>query len=150
MSRSLWQRPLILATASLALVTGATYAAQAAQSPTTGTSYSTDASDPPGRHSDCGKGGKGGAPGQPGEPGKPGCSRFSDLLPDKLEGSKPSGPDKIRIVMSVISGHTTSAEAAEKYDVSEDEIDDWKRQFLDGDWLKLLDENGEGTFPFSW
>ncbi|RZB13639.1 helix-turn-helix domain-containing protein [Streptomyces sp. F001] len=156
MPRNLRQRPFILAIASLAIATGTATAcaAQAPQSATEVTSHSASAGDLLGHHSDCGKGGeggeggKGGEPGQPGEPGKPGCFRFSDLLPDQLEGSKLSGSDKMRIVMSVMSGHTTSAEAAEKYEVSEDEIDDWKRQFLDGDWGKLFGENGEGTFPF--
>ncbi|CAM5700263.1 helix-turn-helix domain-containing protein [Streptomyces griseomycini] len=163
MAGSSWQRPLVLAMASAALAAGTTYAVQAAQSTPAGSSHSTDTRHPPGHHADCGKGGKGGeggkggAPGRPGEPGRPGCFRPGDLLPDKPEGSKPTGADKIRIVMAVMSGHTTSAQAAEKYDIPQDEIDTWKRQFLDGDWLTLLAEhsgedsggNGRGTFPFS-
>lgn len=153
-----WQRPFLLVMASLAFVTGTTYAAQEAQSATTDTHHSTHGTHPFGPHADCGKGGKGGEggkggrPGQPGEPGKPGCLRPGDLLPDKPKGAKLQGADKIRIVMSVMSGHTTRAEAAKKYEIPEDEIDTWKRQFLDGDWFALFGENngenGEDAFPF--
>ncbi|MFI8952935.1 hypothetical protein ACIGO6_41645, partial [Streptomyces sp. NPDC053750] len=144
MARSLWQRPLVLAMASAALATGTTYAAQAAQNTSAGSSHSTDARPHPGHSEYCGKGGKGGEggrggePGQPGEPGRPGCFRPGDLLPDKPEGSKPAGADRIRIVLAVLSGHITSAGAAEKYEVPHEEIDTWKRQFLDGDWLALF------------
>ncbi|MFH8801294.1 hypothetical protein ACH4F6_17115 [Streptomyces sp. NPDC017936] len=148
MPRSLRQRPLILAMAALALATGTACAAQAAPHAPTGTSHSADTGNPPGRHSDCGKGGKGGEPGQPGEPGKPGCFRFDDLLPDEPDGSKLRGADKVRIVMSVMSGQTTSARAAEKYEVSVDDIDTWKQQFLDGDWFALFGGNGQDAFPF--
>ena len=70
-----------------------------------------------------GDSGKGGGPGQQGEPGKPGthgCTRFEDL-PDKPKG-KLTLADKVRIVMVVLHGPTTSAEAAKKYKMSAHEI----------------------------
>ncbi|GAA0912545.1 helix-turn-helix domain-containing protein [Streptomyces thermoalcalitolerans] len=156
------QRSLVLGTASLVIAIGTVYAADAARGAPADTHHSTHGSHRSfGHHSDCGKGGrggeggKGGRPGQPGEPGKPGCLRSGDLLPDKPKGAKLQGVDKIRIVMSVMSGHTTRAEAAKKYEVSENEIDTWKRQFLNGDWFTLFGENngengenGEDAFPF--
>ncbi|MGW0819675.1 hypothetical protein ACWD00_42000 [Streptomyces viridiviolaceus] len=51
-------------------------------------------------------------------------------------------------MLSVMSGQTTSAEAAGKYGVPEEEVDTWKRQFLDGDWFAWFMQGGEGGFPF--
>lgn len=96
-----------------------------------------------------GEGGQGGRPGEPGQPGRPGepggaaCLRLADL-PDKPE-EKLSAVDKVRIVLTVTSGHATRAEVAEKYKVPEKVFDTWKEQVLDGDWLGL---SGQG-FPFS-
>ncbi|WP_431964292.1 DUF1153 domain-containing protein [Actinacidiphila sp. bgisy160] len=96
-----------------------------------------------------GAGGKGGRPGEPGQPGQPGerggagCLRLADL-PDK-PAEKLSAVDKVRIVLTVTSGHATRAEVAEKYKVPEKTFDTWKEQVLGGDWLGLF---GEG-FPSS-
>jgi transposase len=40
--------------------------------------------------------------------------------------------DKVRIVLSVLAGEMTCAEAARRNKVSETTIGNWKRQFLDG------------------
>jgi len=40
--------------------------------------------------------------------------------------------DKFRIVLSVISGEMSVAEAARRSKVSEQSISTWKRQFLEG------------------
>lgn len=40
--------------------------------------------------------------------------------------------DKVRIVLSILAGEVTSAEAARRVKVSETPIGNWKRQFLDG------------------
>ncbi|MFE7774887.1 DUF1153 domain-containing protein [Streptomyces sp. NPDC057445] len=56
----------------------------------------------------------------------------SDDLPDK-PNEELSVVDKAQIVTAVQSGGTTRAEAAVKYEVSEREIDIWKREVLDGD-----------------
>ncbi|MFE3326600.1 transposase [Streptomyces sp. NPDC059176] len=98
--------------------------------------------DLPGMPSDCGKvgaGGKGGEPGQAGEPGQPGtlgCFRLGEL-PDKAKGDL-TVVDKVRIVLAVMSGDTTRAEVAKKYRVSEEVIDAWRKQFLEGDWTALM------------
>ena len=39
--------------------------------------------------------------------------------------------DKVRIVLSVLAGETTVAEAARKAKVSEQSVGNWKRQFLE-------------------
>ncbi|WP_330301682.1 MULTISPECIES: helix-turn-helix domain-containing protein [unclassified Streptomyces] len=145
MSRRLWQRPLILAVASVALATGTACAAQASPSAAavTGHVAVADRSSHCGRGGEGGEGGKGGEggrggePGRPGEPGKPGtsCLRFGDL-PDK-PASKLTMIDKIRIVMAVESGQAKKAEVAKKYKVSEKEIGTWVKQFRDGDWAAL-------------
>ncbi|WP_327425926.1 helix-turn-helix domain-containing protein [Streptomyces sp. NBC_01236] len=147
MSRRLWQRPLILAVASVALATGTACAAQASPSATaaTGRVVLADQSSHCGRGGEGGEGGKGGEggrggePGRPGEPGKPGCFRFGDL-PDK-PASKLTVIDKIRIVMAVESGQAKKAEVAKKYKVSEKEIGTWVKQFRDGDWAALMGVN---------
>jgi hypothetical protein len=147
MSRRIWQRPLILAVASVALATGTACAAQASPSATAGISHAAPAD----QFSHCGKGGeggeggeggKGGAPGRPGEPGKPGrsgCFRFGDL-PDKPK-SELTVVDKIQIVLTVESGQAKKAEVAKKYKISEKEIDTWDKQFRDGDWAALMGAN---------
>ncbi|GAA1007161.1 MULTISPECIES: helix-turn-helix domain-containing protein [Streptomyces] len=152
------RRSLILGTASLVIAIGTVYAADAARGAPADTHRSAHGSPSSHHPSDCGKGGrggeggKGGRPGRPGEPGKPGCLRFGDPLPDKPKGAELQGADRIRVVMSVMSGHTTRAEAAKKYEVPEGEIDTWKRQFLNGDWFALFGgnkgQNGKGDFPF--
>ncbi|MGI5404947.1 hypothetical protein ACQEVG_36905 [Streptomyces sp. CA-135486] len=86
-----------------------------------------------------GDSGRGGGPGRSGEPGKPGtqgCTRFEDL-PDKPK-DKLTLADRVRIVMVVLHGPTTSAEAARKYKMPAHEIDTWKRQYLAGDWAALM------------
>ncbi|WP_406470121.1 transposase [Streptomyces sp. NBC_01615] len=150
MSRRLWQRPLVLVVASVALAAGTACAAQASPSATAGTGHvaAADQSSHCGRGGEGGEGGKGGEggrggePGRPGEPGKPGtsgCFRFRDL-PDKPK-SKLTAMDRIRIVMAVESGQAKKAEVAKKYKVSEKEIDTWVKQFRDGDWAALMGVN---------
>ncbi|MFC7267260.1 DUF1153 domain-containing protein [Streptomyces lutosisoli] len=150
MSRRLWQRPLILAVASVALAAGTACAAQASPGATAagGRVAVADRSSHCGRGGEGGEGGKGGEggrggePGRPGEPGKPGtsgCFRFGDL-PDKPK-SKLTMIDKIRIVMTVESGQAKKADVAKKYKVSEKEIDTWAKQFRDGDWVALMGVN---------
>jgi transposase len=45
--------------------------------------------------------------------------------------------EKIRIVLSILAGETTVAEAARKAKVSEQSVGNWKRQFLDAGRLGL-------------
>ena len=45
--------------------------------------------------------------------------------------------DKIRIVMSVLAGEVTVAEAARQAKVSEQSVGNWKRQFLEAGKLGL-------------
>jgi transposase len=45
--------------------------------------------------------------------------------------------EKIRIVLSILAGETTVAEAARKAKVSEQSVGNWKRQFLDAGKLGL-------------
>ncbi|MEU9153581.1 DUF1153 domain-containing protein [Streptomyces sp. NPDC048417] len=142
MSTTRWQRPLILAVASVALATGTACAAQAAPDVTTGTSHAAPA-DPAhcgrgGEGGEGGEGGKGGAPGQPGEPGQPGrlgCFTSGDL-PDKPK-SDLTGTDKIRIMLIVESGQAKKPDVIKKYKISEKEFDTWDKQFRDGDWAAL-------------
>ncbi|MFB6617578.1 hypothetical protein ACIGFK_24200 [Streptomyces sp. NPDC085524] len=151
MFTSPWQRPLILAAASLALVTGTACAAQASQTHTT-----ADISSSPshcvlggqgGEGGKGGEGGRGGQPGQPGEPGKPGsvgCFRFEDL-PDKSK-SELNAVDKVRIVMLLVADDSDEMKekVAKKYKISTDELDDWKKDYLAGDWCSLM----AGGLPF--
>ncbi|MGW7545674.1 hypothetical protein ACWGKQ_31910 [Streptomyces sp. NPDC054770] len=146
MSRTRWQRPLVLAVASLALAAGTACAAQAAPGVTTGISQTA-----PAASSHCGQGGEGGRggeggqggapgrPGEPGKPGKPGCFAFGDL-PDK-PGSDLTGMDRIRIVLTVESGQAKKADVVKKYKISGKEFDTWSKQFHDGDWTALLGLN---------
>ncbi|MFF5447962.1 hypothetical protein [Streptomyces sp. NPDC012888] len=157
MSTISWQRPLILAAASLALVTGTACAAQASESHApTGISSSVVGDHPEpcvmvgkgGEGGAGGEGGKGGKPGQPGEPGKPGrsgCLRFDDL-PDKPK-SELSMVDKVHIVMLVLAADDsdeTKKKIAEKYEIALGQIDSWKDHYLDGNWFALMD----GGLPF--
>ncbi|MGW0409788.1 DUF1153 domain-containing protein [Streptomyces collinus] len=152
MSTISWRRPLLMAVASLTLVSGTACAAQAATH--TSTANTSGYSALAGRSAHCGKGGEGGAggkggapgrPGQPGQPGQPGgCLSFKDL-PDKAEPDL-TVMDKVRIVLTVTSGHATKADVAKKYRIPEKEVDTWQRQFQDGDWLGLLDD---GSAPGS-
>ncbi|MEU6508571.1 DUF1153 domain-containing protein [Streptomyces sp. NPDC046942] len=140
MSTSLWQRPLLLAAASVAVVTVTACGAQAATHPAsapTGISALAHQSDHCGEGGAGGKGGAPGQPGQPGQPGKPGCLSLQDL-PDKPK-SELTDLDKARIALSVLTGRVTQADAAKKYKISEKEISTWERQILSGDWLGLLD-----------
>ncbi|MFJ8493767.1 DUF1153 domain-containing protein [Streptomyces sp. NPDC094038] len=137
MSTTRWQRPFVLAVASLALAAGTACAAQAAPGVTPGTGRTASAAS-----SHCGQGGeggKGGAPGRPGEPGKPGrpgCLTFGDL-PDKPK-SDLTGLDRARIVLTVETGKAKKADVIKKYKISEKEFDTWDKQLRDGDWAALL------------
>ncbi|MFF1556091.1 hypothetical protein [Streptomyces sp. NPDC058279] len=150
MFRSTWQRPLILAAASLTLFTGTACAAQASQPHVPAGISSPVVADHPkpcagigkgGEGGEGGKGGKGGQPGQPGQPGKPGrsgCLHFDDL-PDKPK-SQLTAVDKVYIVMVLIADDSdaTKEKIAKKYDVSHDQLDTWKKDYLDGDWFALM------------
>ncbi|MFG2294434.1 hypothetical protein [Streptomyces sp. NPDC048603] len=151
-----WQRPLILAAASLALVAGTACAANASESHApTGTSSSVTA----GQSSFCGKGGeggeggeggRGGQPGQPGEPGKPGqlgCFRFDDL-PDKPK-EKLTVVDKVQMVMILLADDSDAMKEriADKYKISTEQLDTWKQQYLDGNWYALMDNDGNPFCP---
>ncbi|MER6200111.1 hypothetical protein ABT234_22415 [Streptomyces sp. NPDC001586] len=145
-----WQRPLILAAASLALVTGTACAAQASEfKAPAGTSSSVAAEQPThcalgghgGEGGKGGKGGRGGQPGEPGEPGKPGgvgCFRFDDL-PDKSK-SDLSMVDKVHIVMILLvdDSDDMKEKIAKKYDISEDQLDNLKDDYLEGNWIALM------------
>ncbi|MQY34784.1 hypothetical protein SRB17_27540 [Streptomyces sp. RB17] len=133
------RRPLLLAAASVALVTvtacGAQAATRTAPAPTGYTALAHRA----GHCGEGGEGGKGGAPGrpgQPGKPGKPGCFSLRDL-PDKPT-SELSRLDKARIALAVLTGRVTRSDAAKKYRIAEKEISAWERQLLNGDWLAFL------------
>jgi transposase len=55
--------------------------------------------------------------------------------------------DKVRIVLSIVSGELTSSEAARRAKVSETTIGNWKRQFLDGGaaWVEAGGRAGPNT-----
>ncbi|MEV7521839.1 helix-turn-helix domain-containing protein [Streptomyces sp. NPDC091371] len=151
MFTSSWQRPLVLAAASLALVTGTACAAQASQSqaPTAVSSSPSHCvlGGAGGEGGKGGEGGRGGQPGQPGEPGKPGrvgCFRFEDL-PDKSK-SELNAVDKVRIVIVLMADDTdaTKDKISKKYDISREQLDDWKKDYLAGDWCSLM----AGGLPF--
>ncbi|MET3985784.1 hypothetical protein [Streptomyces sp. PvR034] len=153
MFTSSWQRPLVLAAASLAFVTGTACAAQAAQSHAPAGTVSSAL---PGQPANCatggsggeggegGEGGKGGRPGKPGEPGKPGtsggfgCFRFGDL-PDKPEAEL-TVVDRVRIVLILLADDSdaTKEKIAKKYKISTERIDTWKKNYLAGDWFALV------------
>ncbi|MER6569717.1 hypothetical protein ABT288_26865 [Streptomyces sp. NPDC001093] len=133
------RRPILLAAASVALVTVTACGAQAATHTAPAPTGYTALAHRSGHCGEGGEGGKGGAPGQPGqpgEPGKPGCFSLHDL-PDKPK-SELSLADRARIALTVLTGRATKAEVAKKYKISEKEVDTWERQVLNGDWLGLL------------
>ncbi|MGY5050797.1 DUF1153 domain-containing protein [Streptomyces sp. 900105755] len=138
MSQNRWQRPFVLALASVALAAGTACAAQAAPGSTPDTRRTALAA--PASH--CGKGGeggKGGAPGRPGEPGKPGhpgCLTLGDL-PDRPKADL-TGLDRARIVLAVESGQVKKSDVVKKYKISEKDFDTWDRQLRGGDWAALL------------
>ncbi|MET3984561.1 hypothetical protein [Streptomyces sp. PvR034] len=157
MFTSSWQRPLVLAAASLAFVTGTACAAQAAQSHAPAGVVS---SVPAGQSAHCaggaggeggeggagGQGGQGGQPGQPGQPGKPGtagCFRFEDL-PDKPKAEL-TVVDRVRIVVTLLADDTdaTKEKIAKKYEITTEQLDTWKKNYLEGDWFALT----TGTLP---
>src|SRR3990172_4752681 len=55
--------------------------------------------------------------------------------------------DKFRLVISVISGEMSVAEAARRLKVSEQSISNWKRQFLEGGKQGLADGGRRGSNP---
>jgi transposase len=55
--------------------------------------------------------------------------------------------DKFRLVVSVVSGEMTVAEAARRSKVSEQSIGNWKRQFLEGGKQGLADGGRPGSNP---
>jgi transposase len=55
--------------------------------------------------------------------------------------------DKFRLVLSVVSGEMSVAEAARRAKVSEQSIGNWKRQFLEGGKQGLADGNRPGSSP---
>ena len=55
--------------------------------------------------------------------------------------------DKFRLVLSVISGEMTVAEAARRGRASEQSISTWKRQFLEGGKAGLVEGGKPGTNP---
>ncbi|MEU9144214.1 hypothetical protein [Streptomyces sp. NPDC048349] len=146
-----WQRPLVLAAVSFALVTGSACAAQAsAHHAPTGFGSASVSEQPAhclgggegGKGGKGGEGGKGGRPGEPGEPGKPGrvgCLLGFDDLPDKPK-SELTVVDKVRIVLILLADDSdeTKEKIAKKYDISQEQLDTWKRQYVDGDWFALM------------
>ncbi|MEY9846295.1 transposase-like protein [Streptacidiphilus sp. BW17] len=48
--------------------------------------------------------------------------------------------EKVRIVLSILAGEITVAEAARRAQVSEQSIGNWKRQFLESDRAGLARE----------
>lgn len=55
--------------------------------------------------------------------------------------------EKFRIVLSVISGEMTVAQAARRGKVSEQSISTWKRQFLEGGKAGLVEGGRPGPNP---
>lgn len=55
--------------------------------------------------------------------------------------------DKLRLVLAVIGGELTVAEAARRSRVSEQSIGSWKRQFLEGGKQGLADGGRPGSHP---
>ncbi|MET9701372.1 hypothetical protein ABZY31_31315, partial [Streptomyces sp. NPDC006529] len=147
MFTSSWQRPLVLAAASLAFVTGTACAAQAAQTHTPALTLGAGAHCTPGgvggaggEGGEGGKGGSGGKPGQPGQPGKPGsvgCLSFKDL-PDKPKDEL-TVVDRVRIVVTLLADDSkdNQEKIAKKYKITTEQLDTWKKNYLDGDWLAL-------------
>lgn len=65
---------------------------------------------------------------------RPGCPRGRAATPAPIFGGgvRALGSDKIRIVLSVLSGEMTIAEAARQNKVFEQSVSRWKAQFLEG------------------
>ncbi|MFD4242362.1 hypothetical protein ACFWP3_12310 [Streptomyces sp. NPDC058525] len=149
-----WQRPLILAATTFALVTGTAVAAQASVHHTPAGVTTAVVADLPttcvgggegGKGGKGGEGGKGGQPGQPGEPGKPGsvgCLLGFEDLPDKKK-SDLTVVDKVRIVLTLLADDSdeTKEKISKKYDIPEEQLDTWKRQYVDGDWFALMGDS---------
>jgi transposase len=55
--------------------------------------------------------------------------------------------DKFRLVVAVVSGELSVAEAARRSQVSEQSISNWKRQFLEGGKQGLADGGRPGSSP---
>ena len=55
--------------------------------------------------------------------------------------------DKFRLVVAVVSGELSVAEAARRSQVSEQSIGNWKRQFLEGGKQGLADGSRPGSNP---
>ena len=55
--------------------------------------------------------------------------------------------DKFRLVLAVIGGEMSVAEAARRSKVSEQSIGNWKRQFLEGGKQGLADGSRPGSSP---
>jgi transposase len=55
--------------------------------------------------------------------------------------------DKYRLVLSVLQGELTVAEAARRGGASEQSISTWKRQFLEGGKAGLADHGRSGPSP---
>jgi transposase len=55
--------------------------------------------------------------------------------------------DKYRLVVSVVSGEMSVAEAARRAKASEQSISNWKRQFLEGGKQGLADGGRAGSSP---
>ncbi len=51
--------------------------------------------------------------------------------------------DKVRVVLSILAGELTCAEAARRVKVSETTVGNWKRQFLDGGAV-AIEAGGKG------
>ncbi|MER5727366.1 hypothetical protein ABT084_03225, partial [Streptomyces sp. NPDC002138] len=87
-----------------------------------------------------GEGGSGGQPGQPGQPGKPGtadCFTLGDL-PDKPK-EELTVVDRVRIVITLMADDSdaTKDKIAKKYKITTEQIDTWKKNYLQGDWIAL-------------
>ena len=55
--------------------------------------------------------------------------------------------DKLRLVLAVISGEMTTAEAARRGKASEQSVSTWKRQFLEGGKAGLVEGGKPGANP---
>jgi transposase len=57
--------------------------------------------------------------------------------------------EKVRIVLSILGGEVTVAEAARRAKVSEQSVGTWKRQFLDAGRLGLAPGGTSGPHPIA-
>ncbi|MGW1895670.1 transposase [Streptomyces sp. NPDC002004] len=138
------RRPLALAVVSLTLAAGTACAVHVSPGSPTGTGHVAAVGHDThcGRQGDGGAGGRGGEPGRPGDPGEPGgprCPRYG-ALPDGTKDDL-TAKDRVRIVLAVMSGHVTRAEVADRYKIPAAEVDDWRQEFLDGDWYGLMGDD---------